>query len=232
MLTAREHAAEAYEAEHGNGSRDNADIDQWVTDFLGAGSQKSNDVFSAADAAGFSKDQAKRAKRRLGVEARRPGGEGPWYWSLPELGSDQGGITKNVLPSSLGAPSQVSDGKAREHPKLGSGEQITDHTRSLACSGCGDPLWAPQSQALAFAVGACVRRRMTAAVIDRATVVRVHQPRRRGENRTVVIKCPHCGKRHVHGWPLDHTEIGSRVAHCSAGRGLDYNIITPQRKAA
>jgi hypothetical protein len=66
-------------------------------------------VFSAADAAGFTKDQAKRAKKRLGVEARRPGGEGPWLWVKPELGStEQEGTPSRVgvLPSPSAAPLQ------------------------------------------------------------------------------------------------------------------------------
>jgi hypothetical protein len=56
------------------------EVDEWLNGFLDGGPQKANDVFSAADAAGFSKDQAKRAKKRLGIEAHRPGGEGPWLW--------------------------------------------------------------------------------------------------------------------------------------------------------
>ena len=113
LLTAHEHLVDAYEAEHGNNSEDHAEIDAWLEQFLGKGSQKANDVYAAADAAGFSKDQAKRSKKRLGIEARRPGGEGPWFWSMPEsndsergsndseLGSKLGSVSQNVLPSSL-----------------------------------------------------------------------------------------------------------------------------------
>jgi hypothetical protein len=74
---------------------------------------------------------------------------------------------------------------------------------------------------------------MTAAVVHLAPVVRVDQPRRRGDSRTVVVACPHCRKRHTHGWPPGNAEIGSRVAHCSGGRFLSYYIPTPAtRKAA
>lgn len=58
-------------------------IDGWLTSLLANGSVKATEVFSAADAAGYSKDQAKRAKARLGVIAERPTNPGPWFWSLP-----------------------------------------------------------------------------------------------------------------------------------------------------
>ncbi|MGH3556637.1 MAG: AAA family ATPase [Mycobacterium sp.] len=124
--TAREHIVDNFT---GDGQRDRAEVDEWLSEFLGTGSQKANDVYSAADAAGFSKDQAKRAKKRLGIEARRPGGEGPWFWSLPRerLGSRTDSIAQKVLPSSLAAPLQVSDSAAREQSEAreqGSKQQL------------------------------------------------------------------------------------------------------------
>lgn len=59
------------------------DVDSWLRDLLANGSVKATEVFSSADAAGHSKDQAKRAKKRLGVIADRPENPGPWFWSLP-----------------------------------------------------------------------------------------------------------------------------------------------------
>lgn len=58
-------------------------IDSWLTQLLANGSVKATEVFSAADAAGYSKDQAKRAKSRLKIIAERPLNPGPWFWSLP-----------------------------------------------------------------------------------------------------------------------------------------------------
>jgi len=47
--------------------------------------------------------------------------------------------------------------------------------------------------------------------------------------RGVIIRCPHCRKRHVHGWP-DGTSLGHRVAHCHdrkpEGRGGYYIVLT------
>jgi hypothetical protein len=80
-----------------------ADSDDWLRDLLASGPVKALEVYRAADAAGYSKDQARRAKKRLGVSARKDGLEGPWLWSLP----DPEGGTKvvkaagpNVLPPS------------------------------------------------------------------------------------------------------------------------------------
>lgn len=79
--TIREHVLGAYQAGRGDG--DEQAVDDWLTDFLKNGPQKATAVFSAADATGYSKDKAKRAKARTGVVSTRPGGEGPWLWELP-----------------------------------------------------------------------------------------------------------------------------------------------------
>ncbi|KAA1249804.1 AAA family ATPase, partial [Mycobacterium simiae] len=79
---------------------DARDIDRWLDEFLATGSKKANEVYSAADAAGFSKDQAKRAKKRLGIKAQRPSGDGPWFWSLPVPG-DQGSADQGSTPVTL-----------------------------------------------------------------------------------------------------------------------------------
>lgn len=66
-------------------SDDAADVDGWLSELLKDGPVESAEVFRSADAAGFSKDKAKRAKKRLGVEAHKPGGPGkPWLWELPK----------------------------------------------------------------------------------------------------------------------------------------------------
>ena len=119
------------------------DVDDWLSGYLDGGSQKANDVFSAADAAGFTKDQAKRAKKRLGVEAHRPGGEGPWLWVKPDrLGSTgpQGDPSRvGVLPSPINAPLQVTDGaESTESDPIGAREQrARDCPLALPSSTCG-----------------------------------------------------------------------------------------------
>lgn len=50
--------------------------------------------------------------------------------------------------------------------------------------------------------------------IPTAEVLEIQTPRR--GNRTVVVRCPFCGCRHVHGWPASdgNTLSTSRVSHC------------------
>lgn len=83
-------------------AEDRHDIDAWLTDLLANGSVKANEVYSAADAAGYSKDQAKRAKKRLGIEATREAMDGPWFWKLETKGAEHEGSTpspETPLPS-------------------------------------------------------------------------------------------------------------------------------------
>jgi AAA domain/Toprim domain len=65
------------------------EVDKWLTVFLTKQPQQAGHVFKAADLAGYSKDQAKRAKKRLGISAKHPVLEGPWYWELPTEDEDE-----------------------------------------------------------------------------------------------------------------------------------------------
>lgn len=64
---------------------DSDEIGDWLTSFMadtGYGIP-ANDVYEAADDQGYSKDQAKRAKNRLGgIESKKIGGA--WYWCLSD----------------------------------------------------------------------------------------------------------------------------------------------------
>lgn len=33
----------------------------------------------------------------------------------------------------------------------------------------------------------------------------------------VVVSCPFCGGRHLHGWPAGDANVGRRVPHCGRG---------------
>lgn len=86
--SARDFYADSAAAENGDGTEDRNEVDDWLRDFLGQGSQQANEIYRAADANGFSKDQIKRAKKRVGAKAERPMNPGPWFWSLPaDIGS-------------------------------------------------------------------------------------------------------------------------------------------------
>ena len=84
---------------------DRREIDGWLIELLSQGSVKATEVFSAADAAGYSKDSCKRAKKRAGVQAERPVNPGPWFWSLPS--GEQAASTGDSQPGQ-GAPALLS----------------------------------------------------------------------------------------------------------------------------
>lgn len=52
--------------------------------------------------------------------------------------------------------------------------------------------------------------------------------------RLVTIRCPLCGRRHLHGWPYTLATIGVRVRHCvhlhvPPGAPASYRITTPEQ---
>jgi putative DNA primase/helicase len=60
------------------------ECDGWLRSFLTEGLKSSNVVFKAGNAAGFSKDQIRRAKYRIGAVARTEGfdKDAQWSWAL------------------------------------------------------------------------------------------------------------------------------------------------------
>lgn len=110
----------------GVGDEDARDVDIWLREFLATGSKKANDVYSAVDAAGYSKDQAKRAKKRLGVKAERPSGDGPWFWSLPTA-ADQGSTDQGSTPvARVAAPLLPCTSEGVQEPENRPREQRAD----------------------------------------------------------------------------------------------------------
>ena len=77
-----ETTADARDYLSGEGGQSNRDVDDWLTAYLKDGKQKANDVRAAADAEGHTWDQAKRAKKRLGIQAVK---DGVWWWELPTM---------------------------------------------------------------------------------------------------------------------------------------------------
>lgn len=80
--TAQEHIAEAYTAGRGSNAADDPVIG-WLASYLADGPRWAADLYSAAEASGFSVDQAKRAKKRLQVRSVRDGATGAWFARLP-----------------------------------------------------------------------------------------------------------------------------------------------------
>lgn len=98
-----------------DGDSDTAEVDAWLSELLANGPVKATDVYSAADAAGHSKDQAKRAKKRLGIIADRPANPGPWFWSLPKAGSSEQGAPPDSLPVLPVLPARSEDTEQGAH---------------------------------------------------------------------------------------------------------------------
>ena len=154
---------DARELLSGTTSETSSEIDEWLIGLLRPEPVKANDVYSAADAAGFSKDQAKKAKKRLGVQAVKIGK--PWFWKLPEEGSDtpdQGSTPTQgsdlgahakfpapLLPSSKSTGQGVGEGSvtsplASRRPVKGVREQGSGRDAlplpSRSCRMCGEPM--------------------------------------------------------------------------------------------
>lgn len=77
-----ETTADARDYLSGEDGQSNRDVDEWLTEYLTPARQKATEIFSAADANGFSKDQVKRAKKRVGAQAIK---DGVWWWELPTI---------------------------------------------------------------------------------------------------------------------------------------------------
>lgn len=71
--------AEADDAE----AEERRDVDSFLEDLLFCGEQTAKVIYRDAEAAGYSRDQIKRAKRRLGVQTTKTAMEGGWVWRLP-----------------------------------------------------------------------------------------------------------------------------------------------------
>ena len=81
-LTAREHLAESYFANHDPAAGDDALA--WLAAYLAGGPQWATEIFAAAEQAGHSERKVRKAKLDLHAAAKRIGTTGPWFWRLPQ----------------------------------------------------------------------------------------------------------------------------------------------------
>lgn len=127
---------------------DATDVEQWLINYVAGegGAAKATEIYRAADAAGYSKDQAKRAKKKLGITATHPDIKGPWFWELPEdLGSDEGAPAQKAAPLLPSAPLQVTGGTT-EHPREQGSKGAVSQSGALLplpsaekpCDSCGN----------------------------------------------------------------------------------------------
>ena len=76
----------AIEQATGEATGDRHAVVDWLSQLLAAGPMPQKDIADAASGHGFTMSQVRRAKQRLGVEARREGGlggKGHWVWFVP-----------------------------------------------------------------------------------------------------------------------------------------------------
>lgn len=84
--TARELLTHAEQDEPGHGQSPK----DFLRELLAAGPCASNDIYRDGEAAGFSRDAMKRAKRNLRVRAHKQGMAGGWIWKLPDKTCGEG----------------------------------------------------------------------------------------------------------------------------------------------
>ncbi|WKK13874.1 AAA family ATPase [Rhodococcus ruber] len=143
--SARDFFADAAAAENGDGADERNDVDEWLRQFLAHGSQKANEVYSAADANGFSKDQIKRAKRRIGAVAERPVNPGPWFWSIPATPQGAG---STVHPDSISAlpvlPALPVRSEGVQQGAESTGSRVQGDGNEAHSAPSGDPAMCPE----------------------------------------------------------------------------------------
>ena len=75
------------------------ELDRFLIELLAEGPVRTKDVYEAVEAAGFSIPSAKRVKKRLGIQARKPGMSEGWVWNLPTDEESEAHHIKKVIPS-------------------------------------------------------------------------------------------------------------------------------------
>ncbi|MCD2195697.1 AAA family ATPase [Actinomycetospora endophytica] len=68
------------------------EVEMWLSGVIAdrAGTVAAKDAFGAAGQLGYSRDQVKRAKKRLGLVAEKVGMSGGWHWTDPALSTPEG----------------------------------------------------------------------------------------------------------------------------------------------
>ncbi|MEZ0355503.1 AAA family ATPase [Mycobacterium sp. SA01] len=141
------HTARSLLSEHADDG-DDAAVESWLSDFLKTGRRRATEIYSAADAAGHSKDKAKRAKKRLQIDAIRE--NDAWYWVLrPGQGSSAPAARLNPAPL---LPCSLAGQGGKNTPENTQGSKgAEDGWEAATCSNCPKELTSSES----IAVGLC-----------------------------------------------------------------------------
>lgn len=139
--TVNYHAAELLAGPSADeGGDDRNEVDEWLSELLKHGPVESSEVFKSADSAGFSKDKAKRAKKRLGVKAYKSSGDGPWFWNLETKGAEHQERTPDTQDDAPLLPCtservHKAENQPREH-----GAYVRSLGHHDLCRHCGETL--------------------------------------------------------------------------------------------
>jgi hypothetical protein len=121
-----------------NDGDDQDEVEAWLAELLADGPMAANDIYRAADANGYSKDRAKRAKKKLGIEAIHPDIKGPWFWEMPQGSTKErkGAVFPN--PRSLGSLDAPLGGLDVPSAPGGESEKTPEGTRKEPADSSGD----------------------------------------------------------------------------------------------
>jgi len=83
-------------------------------------------------------------------------------------------------------------------------------------------------QQVSGAMGTARSRVANAERAEPPTVLAFKVRRTRAGNRIVTIRCPWCGRKHLHGLPAGESTVGHRASHCTRDvNRVGYLILTP-----
>jgi hypothetical protein len=159
--TARQHVADAFAGTHdAAGGKD--DVVGWLAAYLGEGPQWVTSIYRSGEVFTYSKDQLKRAKRRLHAESAHDGNTDAWFWHLPQhQGSAPAPVYRSLAPllPCSNTENQGSSSTSQESKRVH--RDTRGEHRSLAltvlCRFCGDEI--PETMPLAQASGYCTKAR-------------------------------------------------------------------------
>ena len=113
-----------------------AAADEWLEAFLDKSEKPASDVYAAGGEAGFSEDQLKRARPRIGAGIKKVGMPAKSIWYMPrDNGSPEGAPIprqQNTAPSAPTAPSALSRESTQRRESGGSTEKETGAESALS----------------------------------------------------------------------------------------------------
>jgi hypothetical protein len=165
-MSAREHIAEAYQAESDTDGK--KDAVGWLAAYLAGGPQWASDVQTAAELEDISKNKLYSAKKRMHVGSKRLDGNGSWFWHLPQHANSvpdvpdtrpDTRVSESGYVGNVGKPHLLS---TSQDTQMMNGETRGHVGNSPKCRHCGDKLLMDSS----IARGHCAKAACLAAELE------------------------------------------------------------------